>query len=79
MPLLATRDAVDAMINKVVPFTSDLELSFIAASQFGISIGLVMINTGGISSKNTTTMLRLSLIEQMLCAIGIWTVGYQLS
>ena len=51
------------MIQKVVPFTSDLELSFIAAISFGISIGFVMINTGGISSKNTTTMLRLSLIE----------------
>ena len=67
------------MIQKVVPFTSDLELSFIAAILFGISIGYVMINTGGISNKNTATMLKLSLVEQMVCAIGIWTFGYRLS
>ena len=75
MPLLATRAAVDTMIQRVVPFTSDLQLSFIAAISFGISIGFVMLNTGGISSKNTTTMLSLSLIEQMVCALGIYVIG----
>ena len=67
------------MISRVVPFTSDLQLSFISAILFGISIGQVMINTGGISNRNTTTMLKVSLIEQMVCAIGTWSIGYKVS
>ena len=39
--------------------------SFIAAIQFGISIGFVMINTGGISSKNTTT-INITVINQVI-------------
>ena len=38
-----------------------------------------MINTGTISLKNTKTMLRVSLIENMVCAICIWCLGYQIS
>jgi len=38
-----------------------------------------MLNTGTISLKNTTTMLRISLIENMICAFGIWCLGYRIS
>ena len=38
-----------------------------------------MLNTGTISYKNTTTMLRVSLIENMICALGIWCLGYRIS
>ena len=38
-----------------------------------------MLNTGSISLKNTTTMLRVSLIENMICAFGIWFLGYRIS
>ena len=38
-----------------------------------------MLNTGTISLKNTTTMLRISLIENMICAFGIWALGYRIS
>ena len=37
-----------------------------------------MLNTGQISEKNTKTMIRVSLIEFMLCAICIYTLGYSL-
>ena len=38
-----------------------------------------MLNTGSISVKNTQTMLRVSLIENMICAFGIWALGYRIS
>ena len=38
-----------------------------------------MLNTGSISSKNTTTMIRISLIENMICAFGIYAIGYRIS
>lgn len=38
-----------------------------------------MLNTGSISLKNTNTMLRVSLIENMVCAICIWCLGYRVS
>ena len=38
-----------------------------------------MLNTGSISRKNTNTMLRVSLIENMVCAICIWFLGYRVT
>lgn len=38
-----------------------------------------MLNTGSISSKNTTTMIRISLIENMICACSIYVLGYRIS
>lgn len=38
-----------------------------------------MLNTGSISLKNTTTMIRVSLIENMICAFGIWCLGYRIT
>ena len=45
----------------------------------GIAIGFLMLNTGTISLKNTKTMLRVSLIENMICAFGIWGLGYRIA
>lgn len=48
-------------------------------SAIGIAIGFLMLNVGTISEKNTKTMLRLSLIENMVCALGIWFLGYRIT
>ena len=48
-------------------------------SAIGIAIGFMMLNTGTISLKNTTTMLRVSLIENMICAFGIWALGFRIA
>ena len=39
----------------------------------------MMLNTGTISIKNVNTMLRVSLIENMVCAICIWCLGYRIT
>ena len=38
-----------------------------------------MLNTGTISLKNTKTMIRVSLIENMICALSIYCLGYRIS
>ena len=48
-------------------------------SAIGIAIGFMMLNTGTIGIKNTKTMLRVSLIENMICAFGIWFLGYRIA
>ena len=58
---------------------NNLQLIYGGVSEIGIAIGFLMLNTGSISLKNTTTMLRVSLIENMICAFGIWFLGYRIS
>ena len=56
-----------------------MQLIYGGVSAIGIAIGFLMLNTGSISYKNMTTMLRVSLIENMICAFGIWALGYRIA
>jgi ammonia channel protein AmtB len=64
---------------ELIKSLNNLQLIYGGVSAIGIAIGFLMINTGTISLKNTKTMLRVSLIENMVCAICIWCLGYQIS
>ena len=57
----------------------DFGLGIVIGIGIGIAIGFLMLNTGSISLKNTNTMLRVSLIENMVCAVCIWCLGYRVS
>lgn len=56
-----------------------MQLIYGGVSAIGIAIGFLMLNTGTISQKNTMTMLRVSLIENMICAFGIYALGFRIS
>ena len=55
---------------------NNLQLIYGGVSAIGIAIGFLMLNTGQISEKNTKTMIRVSLIELMICAFLIYALGY---
>lgn len=56
-----------------------IQLSFACCLSVGLALGYMMLNTGIITLKNMTTMLRVSLIENMVCVAGLWLVGYRLA
>ena len=76
---VATKEQVDELAVELINSLNNLQLIYGGVSAIGIAIGFLMLNTGTISQKNTTTMLRVSLIENMICALGIWTLGYRIS
>ena len=76
---VATREQVDELSVQLIKSLNNLQLIYGGVSAIGIAIGFLMLNTGTISLKNTTTMLRVSLIENMICAFGIWCLGYRIS
>ena len=76
---VATKDQVDELSVKLIKSLNNLQLIYGGVSAIGIAIGFLMLNTGSISYKNTTTMLRVSLIENMICAFGIWALGYRIA
>lgn len=76
---VATKDQVDQLAVELILSLNNLQLIYGGVSAIGIAIGFLMLNTGTISLKNTTTMLRVSLIENMICALGIWCLGYRIS
>ena len=76
---VATMEQVDTLAVKLIMSLNNLQLIYGGVSAIGIAIGFMMLNTGTISLKNTTTMLRVSLIENMICALGIWMLGYRIS
>ena len=76
---VATSDQIDRLGVELIDSLNNLQLIYGGVSAIGIAIGFLMLNTGTISLKNTTTMLRVSLIENMICAFGIWALGYRIS
>ena len=76
---VATKSQVDELAVELIDSLNNLQLIYGGVSAIGIAIGFLMLNTGTISLKNTTTMLRVSLIENMICAFGIWCLGYRIS
>ena len=70
---------VDKLAVELIWSLNNLQLIYGGVSAIGIAIGFLMLNTGSISSKNTTTMIRISLIENMICAFGIYAIGYRVS
>ena len=76
---VATKDQVDKLSVELIKSLNNLQLIYGGVSAIGIAIGFLMLNTGSISYKNTTTMLRVSLIENMICAFGIWALGYRIA
>ena len=70
---------MDELAVKLISSLNNLQLIYGGVSAIGIAIGFLMLNTGSISLKNTNTMLRVSLIENMVCAFGIWCLGYRIS
>ena len=76
---VATKDQVNELAFELIHSLNNLQLIYGGVSAIGIAIGFLMLNTGTISLKNTTTMLRVSLIENMICAFGIWAMGYRIS
>ena len=76
---VATKEQVDMVAVALIKSLNNLQLIYGGVSAIGIAIGFLMLNTGTISLKNTTTMLRVSLIQNMICALGIWCLGYRIS
>ena len=76
---VATKEQVDELAVELIKSLNNIQLIYGGVSAIGIAIGFLMLNTGSISLKNTNTMLRVSLIENMVCAICIWCLGYQVS
>ena len=76
---VATKSQVDQLSVELIKSLNNLQLIYGGVSAIGIAIGFLMLNTGSISVKNTQTMLRVSLIENMICAFGIWALGYRIS
>ena len=63
---------------KLIHDLDEIELIYGGITAIGIAIGFLMLNTGQISEKNTKTMIRVSLIELMLCAFCIYALGYSI-
>ena len=76
---VATKEQVDTLAVELIKSLNNLQLIYGGVSAIGIAIGFLMLNTGTISFKNTTTMLRVSLIENMICVFGIWALGFRIS
>ena len=76
---MATKEQVDELAVELIWSLNNLQLIYGGVSAIGIAIGFLMLNTGSISAKNTTTMIRISLIENMICAFGIYAIGYRIS
>ena len=76
---VATIEQVDQLAVLLIESLNNLQLIYGGVSAIGIAIGFLMLNTGTISIKNTKTMLRVSLIENMLCAFGMWALGYRIA
>ena len=64
------------MAVKLIHDLDEVELIYGGITAISIAIGFLMLNTGQISEKNTLTMIRVSLIELMLCAFCIYGIGY---
>ena len=75
---VATRKQIDDLAVILIHDLDEIELIYGGITAIGIAIGFLMLNTGQISEKNTKTMIRVSLIELMLCAICIYALGYSL-
>jgi len=76
---VVTIQQVDLLVVNLVDSLNNLQLIYGGVSAIGIAIGFLMLNTGTISQKNTKTMLRVSLIENMICAFGMWVLGYRIA
>lgn len=76
---VATSYQVDELAVELIKSLNNLQLIYGGVSAIGIAIGFLMLNTGTISLKNTTTMIRISLIENMICAFGIYALGYRIT
>ena len=75
---MATKLQVDELAVELIWSLNNLQLIYGGVSAIGIAIGFLMLNTGSISSKNTTTMIRISLIENMICACSTYVLGYRI-
>ena len=74
--MVATTKQIDSLAVKLIHDLDEIELIYGCITAIGIAIGFLMLNTGQISEKNTKTMIRVSLIELMLCAFLIYALGY---
>ena len=75
---VATKQQVNELAVELIWSLNNLQLIYGGVSAIGIAIGFLMLNTGSISYKNTTTMIRISLIENMICAFGIYALGFRI-
>ena len=76
---VATSEQVNELVIALVEALNNLQLIYGGVCGIGIAIGFLMLNTGTISSKNKKTMLKVSLIENMICAFGIYFIGYRIA
>ena len=77
--MLIPNVVIDDMILQTTWDVYTLQMSYACCTVIALVLGFTMLNTGSVTVKNVTTMLKVSIIETLIVSFCTWALGIQIA